>query len=173
MGRLTTEPTVDGDTATLEFIRDMADVSGDDRYRVAASAINTYFRNGIVHSFRPKGALDSILGRVEWAPACVDVLAGHRDVVEQLRKQSHLVVRATRSGTFFVVVPQVLYVDVRAAIDHFESALKAKDPSTLELLDRSFEAWWGRAVDPGKLDAAAQRFLTSAIRPDSGDRPSG
>lgn len=167
IGRLCSDPTLDDDEATMEFLYRVADQTGDKRYRDTAKALITYFRHGIVHSFMPKQP-SGVRGRVDWAQVaeteegvCVDTLASPTEslTLKELRRH-HLSTKQVNGQKVFIVVPQVLYVDVMKAIDSFEQAVQASDVGTMDRLEKGFEKWWGRVSSiKRQLDDAARKYL--------------
>lgn len=167
VGRLSSDSVLDDDAAAIDFLRRVGDQVGDQRYRQAASALWTYFRHGIAHSFMPKQP-GAVRGATVWAwgpdgeaGICVEWLSsGEGDEMLAALRRTHLSVADVDGSRRFFVVPQVLYVDTMATILGLEQSLSAGDPRTLELLDRGFEKWWGRMGGiRGCLDAAALAFL--------------
>ena len=127
VGRLSSDANLDDDAATIAFLKCVAHEANDDRYRQAASALIAYFRNGIVHSFMPKQP-SSVKACVKWAQVsggsagvCVDQLCGPGGaaMLAELRAR-HLEVAEVKNEKLFVLVPQVIYVDIVRAIDAFE-----------------------------------------------------
>jgi hypothetical protein len=105
---------------------------------------------------------------VKWAQVegteegiCVELLYDPKRaaVLAQLRPR-HLEVTQLGHEKVFVVVPQVLCVDVLKAINAFEKAVRDSDAEALTYLDEGFEKWWGRASSiRGQLDDAARAYL--------------
>jgi len=167
IGRLSSDPALEGDAATVDFLHRVSTHSGDSRYLQAATALIAYFRHGIVHSFMPKQP-SIVRGRVDWAQwegsesgVCVGFLRGKAGggMRAQLRSR-HLVVREDQGERLFAVVPQILYVDVLAAIDAFEQELRASDDAISPWFEAGFEKWWGRASSiRGQLDQAGRDYL--------------
>lgn len=168
MGRLSSDPSLDDDAATLEFLNMVARRSGDIRYEQAAKAIIVYFRHGIVHSFMPKWP-DSVRAAVSWAQeaggkdigVCVDWLSSPPGAADLAKFRAlHLIVRQVFGERVFTLIPQVLYVDILGTVIAFEQALKQDDSTTLARLDEGFEKWWGRVSSiKGQLDDAGKRYL--------------
>lgn len=167
VGRLSSDPCLDDDAATVDFLRRVADQSGDNRYQLAAKALIVYFRHGIAHSFMPKQP-STVKASVDWAQRegdesgiCVDFLNMPigAAALSELRSH-HLEVRQAQGERVFAVVPQVLYVDVLRVINAFEQAVRASDHPTLTRLEGGFEKWWGRASSiKGRLDDTGRTYL--------------
>jgi hypothetical protein len=167
LGRMTSDPSLDDDEATVAFIQGLSDASGDPRYREAASPVLVFFRHGIVHSFMPKQP-GPVNGTVAWAVAgdahagvCVDFLrtpAGSQALASL--RDIHMSVTRGGERSVFTLVPQVMCVDVMAACDAIETAVTVADSETRATFNAGFDKWWGRLADRRvKVDAAGRRYL--------------
>jgi hypothetical protein len=165
LGRLSSTEVHD-ENAALEFIRSVADSTGDSRYREAAKPLFFFFRHGLVHSFLPKQAT-TMKGKVAWATedegvtgVCLAELRAPSGASELDRlRADHLKVTGKRDPVF-VLIPQVLAADVLTSIDAFDERLRTSDPQTMERLEAGFEKWWGRTSNiKRRLDEPGRRYL--------------
>lgn len=164
---VTAYPELSDDNATCTFVRELVEHVGDERYRNAASPLVVFFRHGIVHSFMPKQP-GPVNGRVEWAipgessaGVCVEFLRSSAGSTKlSALRERHLSVAVEGGHSRFVLIPQVLCVDVLAACDVIERDLKAPGDSARQRLGEGFEKWWGRVVDRrARVDAAGRKYL--------------
>jgi hypothetical protein len=168
VGRLTSDPDLDEDAATVAFLHRVAKHSGDLRYQPGAKALFVYFRHSIAHSFMPKQP-STVRGKVDWAQwegstsgVCVDFLRAGTGAtaLAELRSRHLVVVGPAQGERTFVIVPQVLYLDVLGTIEALEQELQVGDQAAVQWFEAGFERWWGRAFSiRGQLDQAGRDHL--------------
>lgn len=168
VGRLTSDPNLDEEAAAIAFLHRVAKYSGDLRYQPGAKALFVYFRHSIAHSFMPKQP-STVRGKVDWAQwegstsgVCVDFLRAGTGAtaLAALRSRHLVVVGLTQGERTFVVIPQVLYVDVLRTIEALEQELQIGDQVAVRRFEAGFEKWWGRASSiRGQLDEAGRDYL--------------